>query len=253
MKPPFTLNNHILQQMLDISHASGSLQTQYERNLQLRRSNRIRAIQSTLAIENNSLTLAQVTSIINGKTVLGHPQDIREVQNAWQAYDAILDYDPYNIDALLYAHRLLMQDLVADAGHIRHKDVGIYDADGSLIHIGARPDYIMGLLQDLFHWAKNDDTPLLIKSAVVHYELEVIHPFADGNGRIGRLWQTVLLARWNPLFAWLPVETLVQQAQDGYYRALRQADAANSATPFIEYMLARIHASLQDLATPDET
>ena len=153
MKPPFTLNNHILQQMLDISHAAGSLQTQYERNLQLRRSNRIRAIQSTLAIENNSLTLAQVTSIINGKTVLGHPQDIREVQNAWQAYDAILDYDPYNIDALLYAHRLLMQDLVADAGHIRHKDVGIYDADGSLIHIGARPDYIMGLLQDLFHWA----------------------------------------------------------------------------------------------------
>ena len=105
MKPPFTLNNHILQQMLDISHAAGSLQTQYERNLQLRRSNRIRAIQSTLAIENNSLTLAQVTSIINGKTVLGHPQDIREVQNAWQAYDAILDYDPYNIDALLYAHR----------------------------------------------------------------------------------------------------------------------------------------------------
>ncbi len=244
MKPPFSITNHILNSIVEISHLIGRLQFQYERNLHLRKENRIRSIQSSLAIENNSLTLEQVTDIINGKRVLGSPKEIREVKNAYDAYEEILNFNPYSITDFLKAHGLLTQDLVNQSGGFRHKDVGIFAASGDLLHIGASPQFVPDLMKQLFAWAKSDETPMLVKSAVVHYEIEMIHPFEDGNGRMGRLWQSVMLSRWNPLFAWLPVETIVYQNQQGYYQALAAADKANNSTVFIEFMLNMILATL---------
>lgn len=245
MKPPFIITNHILNLMVEISHIIGRLQFQYERNLHLRKENRIRSIQSSLAIENNSLTIEQVTDIINGKRVLGSPKEIREVKNAYDAYEEILNYNPYSINDFLKAHGLLTEGIVGRAGGFRHKDVGIFAADGTLLHMGARPQFVPDLMEKLFAWAESDDTPMLVKSAVVHYEIEMIHPFEDGNGRIGRLWQSVMLSRWNPLFAWIPVETMVYSNQPGYYRVLAEADKANDSTVFVEFMLDMVLQTLK--------
>ena len=246
MKPPFSITNKMLNRIVEISHKLGQLQVQYERNLHLRKENRIRSIQSSLAIENNSLTLEQVTAIIEGKRVLGPPKEIQEVKNAYDAYEEILTYNPYSINDFLKAHQLLTQTIVNQAGEFRAKDVGIYTSDGQLVHMGARPQFVEKLVTDLFHWAKSDDTPDLIKSAVVHYEIEMIHPFEDGNGRIGRLWQNVILSHWNPIFAWIPVETIVYAHQADYYRVLAEADAANDSTVFIEFMLDVILETLEE-------
>ncbi|KPN70902.1 Fic family protein [Neisseria sp. 83E34] len=237
MKPPFSITNHILNLIVEISHIIGRLQFQYERNLYLRKENRIRSIQSSLAIENNSLTIEQVTDIINGKRVLGNPKEIQEVKNAYDAYEEILNFNPYRIGDFLKAHGLLTEGIVRQAGGFRHKDVGIFAADGTLLHMGARPQFVPDLMEKLFAWAETDDTPMLVKSAVVHYEIEMIHPFEDGNGRMGRLWQSVMLSSWNPLFAWIPVETMVYGNQQGYYRVLTEADKANNSTVFVEFML----------------
>ncbi|MGX2973462.1 Fic family protein [Ursidibacter arcticus] len=246
MKPPFSITNSMLNKVVAISHKLGTLQTQYERNLHLRKENRIRSIQSSLAIENNSLTLEQVTAIIEGKRVLGHPREIQEVKNAYDAYDEMMSYDPYSIDDFLKAHQLLTQGIVNQTGQFRSKDVGIYNSSGQLIHMGARPQFVEKLVSDLFQWAKGDDIPSLIKSAVVHYEIEMIHPFEDGNGRIGRLWQNVILSQWNPIFAWIPVETIVYDHQSRYYQVLAEADNANDSTVFIEFMLDVILETLEN-------
>ena len=240
----------MLNDMVEISSLIGQLQVQQERNLALRRESRIQSIQSSLAIENNSLTLEQVTAILDGKRVLGPPEEIQEVKNAYQAYEEILAYDPFSVNDFLKAHQLLTQGLVRQTGCFRSKDVGIYNAQGKVIHVGARPQFVPGLMADLLKWAKTDETPLLIKSAVVHYEIVMIHPFEDGNGRMGRLWQSVLLSRWNSLFAWLPVETMVHDNQTQYYEKLRAADKANSSTVFIEFMLQMILAAIQKLHLP---
>ena len=246
MKPPFSLTNTMLNDMVEISNLIGQLQFQHERNLSLRRENRIKSIQSSLAIENNSLTVEQVTAILNGQRVLGPPEDIQEVKNAYDAYEQILAYNAFSVRDFLKAHRLLTQGLVKQAGCFRSGDVGIFDGQGKVIHLGARPQFVPALVEDLFQWAKTDQTPLIIKSAVVHYEIEMIHPFEDGNGRMGRLWQSVLLGKWNPLFAWLPVETMVHEHQQDYYHHLRAADAANNSTVFIEFMLDMILQTLRN-------
>ncbi|OOH87400.1 cell filamentation protein Fic [Pasteurellaceae bacterium 15-036681] len=245
MKPPFSITNKMLNRIVEISHKLGQLQVQYERNLHLRKENRIRSIQSSLAIENNSLTLEQVTAIIEGKRVLGPPKEIQEVKNAYDAYEEILTYEPYSVSDFLKAHQLLTQTIVNQSGEFRSKDVGIYTSDGQLVHMGARPQFVEKLVTDLFDWAKSDDTPDLIKSAVVHYEIEMIHPFEDGNGRIGRLWQNVILSHWNPLFEWIPIETIVYAHQADYYRVLAEADSANDSTVFIEFMLDVILETLE--------
>lgn len=250
-KPPFSLTNAMLNDMLEISRLIGQLQFQHERNLALRRENRIKSIQSSLAIENNSLTVEQVTAILNGQRVLGPLEDIQEVKNAYDAYEQILTYDAFSIGDFLKAHRLLTQGLVKQAGRFRTGDVGIFNREGKVIHLGARPQFISSLVEDLFRWAKTDQTPLIIKSAVVHYEIEMIHPFEDGNGRMGRLWQSVLLSKWNPLFAWLPVETMVHEHQQDYYNHLRAADAANDSTVFIEFMLGMILQTLKSYPVTD--
>lgn len=237
MKPLFSINNHMLNRIVEISKVIGNLEVQVERSCKSRTGNVIKSLHSSLAIENNSLSVEQITDIIDGKRVLGNPREIKEVKNAYDAYEEILNLNPYSQKDFLYAHALLTKGIVHISGQYRYKDVGIFDSSGNVIHMGARPPFIKDLMDDLFHWGVNDDTPELIKSCVFHYEIETIHPFEDGNGRMGRLWQTVILSKWNPIFAWIPIETMIYEHQEAYYEALRVADKENDSSAFIEFML----------------
>ena len=206
----------------------------------------MRSIQSSLAIENNTLSLGQVTDIIEGKKVLGLPHEIQEVKNSYQAYEHLPEYNPYKVKDFLKAHQFLAADLLKDAGHFRSKGVGVF-AGSQLIHAGAGYQFVPQLIADLFSWAKKCDVHPLIKSSIVHFEIEFIHPFMDGNGRIGRLWQTLILSKWNELFAWLPVETVVYENQQGYYDALQIAGKTADSEVFIEFMLGAILQALEEL------
>ncbi len=245
MKPPFTLTNTMFHQVIKISRVLGILEFRVKGDWKLRKENRIKSIHSSLVIENNSLTEKQVTDIIDGKRVLGDPKEIREVKNAYDAYEEILTLDPYRQKDFLKAHRLLTAGIVNEAGKYRSRDVGIFDEMGNVVHMGARPQYLQALMDDLFTWGKNDNTPELIKSCVFHYEIETIHPFADGNGRMGRLWQTVILANWDPIFAWIPIETMIYENQQDYYKVLEQVDQETNSNRFIEFMLAIILKTLK--------
>ncbi|NDO25546.1 Fic family protein [Ligilactobacillus murinus] len=237
MRPPFSITDKMLKLTVEITQAVTLLELQHQRDLHLRKENRIRSIHSSLAIEQNTLSLEQVTAIIAGKRVLGEPKEIREVQNAYEAYEEVFKFDPYSIENLLAAHRLMTKGLVKESGAFRERDVGVYDGNGTVVHIGARPQFVYGLVDDLFKWAKKTDIPALIKSCVVHFELEMIHPFLDGNGRMGRLWQNLLLAKWQPVFEWIPIETLIYKHQKQYYELLAVGDHENDSTKFIEFML----------------
>ena len=251
MKPPFTISNPMLNKIVEISKAIGNLEFQVERNLKLRKENRIKSIHSSLAIEQNSLTVQQITDIIDGKRVLGNPKEIQEVKNAYDAYEEILTLNPYKQSDFLIAHGLLTEGIVNKSGKYRNQDVGIYDEIGNVVHMGARPQFIKGLMDDLFAWGLSDDTPEIIKSCVFHYEIETIHPFEDGNGRMGRLWQTVILANWNPIFAWIPIETIIYENQQAYYDALGHADKESESNSFIEFMLDIILETLITYKTSD--
>jgi Fic family protein len=217
----------------------------------LRRGNRLRSVQASLAIENNSLSLEQVTAVIAGRRVLGPPQEIQEVRNAFAAYEAMSTWKPAVEKDFLAAHRLLMTGLVPDAGRYRTGGVGI--AQGSkIVHLAPPAKRVPGLMKDLLGWLKRTDTHPLIASCVFHYELEFIHPFADGNGRMGRLWQTLILSRWKPLLAWLPVETVIRARQAEYYRALAAADQAGHCTGFIEFLLSALLQALQEFQNSDQ-
>ena len=243
-------NFQITEKILKLVHNIAELLTKYsiERQpLLLRKENRIRSIQSSLAIENNSLTLEQVTDIIEGRRVLGPPKDIHEVQNAYEAYERVFSMDPYRVEDFLEAHRLLTHGLVKHPGQFRLRDVGVYDASGRVVHIGARSQFVPSLVEELFSWAKNSDLLDLVKSCLVHFELEMIHPFEDGNGRMGRLWQSLILSRWNPLFEWLPIESVIYTHQQSYYDALAISNQANDATIFVEFMLEVILETLEEV------
>jgi len=220
-------------------------------NPQLRRDNQIRSIHSSLAIENNSLSLEQVTDVINGKRILGAPNEIREVKNAYEVYNLLLTYDPCNIDNLLEAHRTLMGGLTKEAGCFRSGGVGVF-AGEQLIHMGPLASVVPRLISDLVDWIKTTDAHPLIKSCVFHYEFEFIHPFSDGNGRMGRMWQTLILSHWKPLFAWLPVETLVRERQQEYYSVLAASDQAADSTAFVEFMLLAIRDALRELLMTEQ-
>ena len=245
MKPPFTLTNTMFHQVIEIPRILGIIEFRVKSDLKLQKENRIKSIHASLAIENNSLTEKQVTDIIDGKRVLGDPKEIREVKNAYDAYEEILTLDPYRQKDFLKAHRLLTAGIVNEAGKYRSRDVGIFDEMGNVVHMGARPQYLQTLMDDLFTWGKNDNMPELIKSCVFHYEIETIHPFADGNGRMGRLWQTVILANWDPIFAWIPLETMIYENQRDYYKVLEQVDQETNSNRFIEFMLAIILKTLK--------
>ena len=221
--------------------------------LRLRKLNRILSIHASTAIEGNKLTLGQVTDVINGKPVWGPSKDIQEVQNAWQAYNEIDTFTPWLAQDLLKAHAFMTQTLVGESGQFRSVGVAVVRDDGVVVHRATPPNEVPVLVEHLLHWGETAETHPLIKSSAVHYMIEHIHPFRAGNGRIGRLWQTLILSRWNPLFAWMPVETLVHNNQALYYKALQNSHCSGvDCRPFIDFMLDTIENSLYtygDLAT----
>ena len=248
--PTYTISTKTIDLVARIAEKLGEIKGsgEYSRNLRLRRINRLRSIQSSLAIENNTLTLGQVTDIIEGKRILGNPHEIQEVKNAYQAYEYLLEYDPYKVKDFLKAHQYITTQLVKDAGHFRSQGVGVFEGT-KLVHAGASYKFVPQLITDLFSWAKKTDVHPLIKSSIVHFEIEFIHPFVDGNGRIGRLWQTLILSNWHELFAWLPVETVVYENQQAYYDALAISQKSGDSISFIEFMLKAILQALEELPT----
>ncbi|MGQ7817266.1 Fic family protein [Metapseudomonas furukawaii] len=252
-QPPLTLTPQMLALVAEISEQVGRLTAQRSEALtpQLRRGNRIRTIQASLAIENNTLSVEQVTAVLDGKRVLGLPREIQEVRNAFAAYDAMPGWQPQRQADLLAAHALLMQGLIDDAGRYRQGGVGIY-REGRLLHMAPPASRVAELMQDLLRWLGASDWHPLIASCVFHYEFEFIHPFADGNGRMGRLWQTLILSQWRPVLAYLPVETVIRDQQESYYAALAAADQVAEATPFVEFMLAALRQALQEAGQSDQ-
>lgn len=247
-KPPFEITNTIIDSVAEIAELVGRLTStnQLSSNPTLRRSNRIRTIHGSLAIEQNTLSLEQVTAVLNGKHVLAPPKDIAEVKNAYEIYERLDELDPYSIDDLLTAHGIMTRELVDESGMFRTRPVGVVDQEGRVLHFGTLPQYVPDLVMELLDWVKNSDVHMLIRSCVFHYEFELIHPFADGNGRVGRLWHTLLLSKWNSAFAWLPVESIIHDRQEEYYAAINASNNAGESTVFIEFMLSAIRASLID-------
>lgn len=245
--PPYKITDAVIGLISKVSERAGvvSVANGNAANPRLRRDNRIKTIHSSLAIENNSLSLAQVTDIINGKRVLGAEREIREVRNACEAYNIMPALDPFKIKDMLRAHRVLMAGLAPDAGCFRSGGVGIF-AGKRLVHAAPPAKLVPKLAGDLVQWAKTSGAHPLITACVFHYEFEFIHPFSDGNGRMGRMWQTLLLSRWKPVFAWLPAETLVRKRQREYYGVLAASDAASDSTAFVEYMLRVISDALDE-------
>ena len=237
--PPFTITSEIMRLVSEISEQVGIVTTLLGDNVpspMLRKANRIKTIHSSLAIEHNTLSLKQVTAIIDGKHVLGAPNEIQEVKNALQAYQLMSQLDAYKEKDLLKAHKLMMQALVDKSGCYRTAGVGVFDGD-KCIHMAPPAERVPLLMHDLFEWVKKTDVHPLVSSCVFHYEFEFIHPFIDGNGRMGRYWQTMLLARWKGIFAWIPVETIVKEHQQDYYNVIAKCDATGNSTAFIEFML----------------
>lgn len=247
-KPPFEITNIMIDSVAEIAELVGKLTStnQLSSNPTLRRSNRIRTIHGSLAIEQNTLSLKQVTAVLNGKHVLAPPKDIAEVKNAYEIYERLDELDPYSVEDLLTAHGIMTRELVDESGMFRTRPVGVVDQEGHVLHFGTLPQYVPDLVMELLDWVKNSDVHLLIRSCVFHYEFELIHPFADGNGRVGRLWHTLLLSKWNPAFAWLPVESMIHDRQEEYYAAINASNDAGESTVFIEFMLSAIKASLID-------
>jgi Fic family protein len=246
-QPPFQLSHGMAAHIAAIAELLGTWKAANPGALkpELRRGHRLRTLHASLAIEQNTLTLEQVTAVLDGKIVLGAPREIQEVRNANAAYDAMEQWHPHRLDDLLAAHGLMMQALVDDAGCLRSGGVGIYRGE-ALVHMAPPPSRVPALVQDLLHWLERTEAHPLVASAAFHYEFEFIHPFSDGNGRMGRLWQTLILSRWQPMLAWLPVETVIKRRQDDYYAQLAESDQRGDCSGFIEFMLAAITDSLRE-------
>lgn len=247
-KPPFEITNQMIDYVAEIAELVGRLDSSnlLSTNPTLRRTNRIRTIHGSLAIEQNTLSLEQVTAVLNGKRVLAPPKDIAEVRNAYEIYEHLEELDPYSVDDLLTAHGIMTRGLIEESGMFRTRPVGVADSEGHILHLGTLPQYVPDLVMELLEWVKTSSVHMLIRSCVFHYELELIHPFADGNGRVGRLWHTLLLSKWNPAFAWLPVESIIHDRQQEYYEAINASNIVGESTAFITFMLSAIKASLID-------
>lgn len=248
LSPPFKITNDILNLVYEIGELVGkiSAEKEFEKNLTLRKENRIKTIYSSLAIEQNTLTLEQVTDVINGKRVLAPLKDIKEVQNAYEIYERLEELNENSMKDLLLAHKIMTSELIKESGRFRSKNAGVYQGD-KLIHMGTLPEYIPELINNLFLWLKNSKEHPLIKAAVFHYEFEFIHPFQDGNGRIGRLWHSLILSKWKKFFAWLPIESLVQKYQKEYYIIINNSNKDGESTEFILFMLEIIKETLIEL------
>ena len=246
-QPPFHMTDKITNLTAAICELLGQIKILSRGNLapHLRKENRIRTIHSSLSIEHNSLTLEQVTAIIDGRRILGNPVEIREVKNAYTAYEMMLTLDPYSVDDLLKAYKAMMNELISENGRFRSGGVGVFNGK-VLVHMAPPANMVPGQIQDLFTWYKTAEIHPLIRSSIFHYEFEFIHPFADGNGRMGRMWHSLLLGRWNEIFYWLPVEDLIRLRQEEYYNALGKSDTNADSCAFVEFLLQVIMDTLQN-------
>lgn len=248
MNPPYEITTTIFRLVASVSEKLGVAKALYidRPEPQLRKRNKIKTIYSSLRIEGNTLSEDQITAILDNKRVIGPKEDILEVKNAIRVYDGLATYNSTSIKSLLSAHKALMDGLIEQPGQFRTGGVGIVKGS-QVTHLAPPATNVPFLMNELFKYLKESDELALIKSCVFHYEMEFIHPFADGNGRMGRLWQSVILVRENPVFEYLPFETLISQSQEAYYDALNRSDKAGNSSQFIEYVLGIIDASLQDL------
>ena len=250
MKPPYDVSSLILNLISSISGKLGEAKANYlyRQSPQLKKNSKIRTIHSSLSIEGNTLTEEQITAILDNKRVIGPQKDINEVINANIVYEKLEKFNPVSTKSFLEAHKFLMKGLVKNPGKYRSRDAGIIHGS-RVAHIAPQPGNVPTLMNQLFHYLKKHEDISLIKSCVFHYELEFIHPFEDGNGRMGRLWQTIILMQEYPVFEFIPFETLIKDSQDEYYSALKASDNEGNSTRFIEYMLTIIDNSLDTLIT----
>ncbi|MGE4300952.1 MAG: Fic family protein [Victivallaceae bacterium] len=244
--PPFKVSAKAIGMVAEISALIEryAIRMEQEDSLRLRKANRIKTIQGSLAIEGNKLSESQITAILDGKQVVAPIREIQEVKNAIAAYDLYPSLNPYSMDDLLKAHNAMMQALIDSPGQFRATGVGVV-AGTEVIHMAPPAGRVPQLMADLFNWLRRAEDHLLIKSCAFHYEFEFIHPFADGNGRMGRLWQSLILGQLNPVFEHLPVENMVYANQQGYYQAINQSSAANDCGIFIDFMLNEILQTLK--------
>ncbi len=248
MKPPYDITTTILKLTTSISEKLGEAKAYFldKPSPHLRKKNRIKTIHSSLKIEGNTLAEEQITALLDKKRVIGPKEDILEVLNAIEVYEKISEFSPFSIKSFKKAHGLLLNGLIDNAGEYRKESVGIVHGK-EIAHIAPPAENVSFLMNDLFDYIKKDEDPILIRSCVFHYEMEFIHPFFDGNGRMGRLWQTVILMNKYPVFEYLPFESLISKTQDDYYKALKLSDRTANSTPFIEYLLNVIDNSMSEL------
>ena len=246
-KPPFTISSKAINLIARISAQIERYAIRMEQSdsLKLRKANRIKTIHSSLAIEGNNLSEGEVMAILDGKNVIAPQKEILEVRNAIKTYELYPTLNPFSIEDMLKAHLTMMSGLVDEAGMFRRRGVGVFDGS-TAVHVAPPAERVNDLMNDLFIWLENSEDHLLIRSCVFHYEFEFIHPFADGNGRIGRLWQSLILGKLNPLFEHLPVENMVCANQQTYYDAITQSSALGNSQPFIDFMLQEILNALED-------
>ena len=248
-QPTCTVTPGMLSQVAAIAEQVGRLQARPDTLLRLHKVHRVRTIQGSLAIEGNTLTEAQVTAILEGKRVVAPPKEIQEVRNAARVYEHLGQWNPRKETDLLEAHAMLMQGLLDGAGRYRTCNVGVM-GQREVVHVAPPASRVAGLMQELFQWLRTTELHPLVAGSIFHYEFEFIHPFEDGNGRMGRFWQTLLLSHWHPQFADLPIESMIYARQGDYYQALNASTIGSDAAPFVSFMLHVILASLESLGSP---
>ncbi len=248
MKPPYSVTNKIINLIASISEKIGEVNAAHlhKPSLELRKLNRVKTIKASLEIEGNSLSEDQITAIIENKRVIGPQKDIQEVINAIEVYDKIHEFNPTTLSSFLKAHKILMNGLLDNPGKLRTKSVGIFKGS-QVAHIAPPAGNLSHLMKELFKYIKSEDDHILIKSCVAHYEIEFIHPFMDGNGRMGRLWQSLILLNEYPVFEYLTFETIIKERQQEYYDVLEKSDKEGQSTKFVEFILEAIDESLQNL------
>ena len=250
-KPPFTITNEILAYVSSISEKVGRISaiSNLESKPHLRRNNRIKSIHSSLKIEANSLSLGQVRDVINGKMVLGEQKEIQEVKNAYAAYERFSEIQPFSIKSIKLFHGIMTKYVVEESGDFRRGEEGVFNGD-ECIFMAPPAQFVPQLMDDLFMWMKKEKNNVhpLIMSSVFHYEFVFIHPFADGNGRMARLWHTAMLAKWKPVFEYIPVESQIEKFQNEYYEAIARCHVEGESTLFIEFMLSQIDKILDDVS-----
>ena len=250
-KPPFTITNEILSYVSSISEKIGRITAtgNLESRPHLRKNNRIKSIHSSLKIEANSLSLGQVRDVINGKVVLGEQKEIQEVKNAYAAYEKFTEINPYSIKDLKKFHGIMTKYVVEESGEFRRGEEGVFNGN-QCIFMAPPARFVPQLMDNLFEWMKEAENTVhpLILSSVFHYEFVFIHPFADGNGRMARLWHTAILSRWKPIFEYIPIESQIEKFQDEYYNAIAKCHVDGASTIFIEFMLSQIDKILDDIS-----